>query len=133
MGIPGAEEVSGNEWSVRTCAGDVGVGSSAIGATTGGDSTATSTNGDSTAEVACWTAVRVLEGMGTEGARRCRGGEVLLWAPERRREWLAFTLAGSDDCAGSGIQSHRPLPCTDHGRWTVPDLSHLVGWWPCWF
>lgn len=54
MGIPGAEEVAGNEWSVRTCAGDVGFGSSAIGATTGGDSTAmgiplaASTNRDST-------------------------------------------------------------------------------------
>lgn len=125
MGIPGAEEVAGNEWSVRTCAGDVGVGSSAIGVTTGRDSTAmgiplaASTNGDSTAEVACATAVRVLEGTGAEGARQCRGDEVLLWATERRRKWLTFTLAGSDDCAGSGIQSRRPLPCTDRGRWTL--------------
>ena len=40
MRIPGAEEVAGHEWSVRTVAGDVGVGSSAVGASTGGDATA---------------------------------------------------------------------------------------------
>ena len=41
VGIPGAEEVAGPKWWVRTCSGDVGVGSSAVGASTGGDSTAT--------------------------------------------------------------------------------------------
>ena len=39
------------------------------------------------------TVVRVLEGVEAEGVRRCGGGEVLLWAPERRREWLACTPA----------------------------------------
>ena len=38
--MPGAEEVAGPEWSVGTCAGDVGVRSSVVGATTDGDSTA---------------------------------------------------------------------------------------------
>lgn len=57
MGIPGAEEVAGPEWWVRTCMGDVGVGSPAVGETNGGDSTAAwgssavgaSTGGGSTA------------------------------------------------------------------------------------
>ena len=57
MGIPGAEEVTGHKWSVRTCAGNRGVGSSVVGASTGGDSTAArgssavgvSTGGGSTA------------------------------------------------------------------------------------
>ena len=40
VGIPAAEEVAGPEWLVRTCVSDVGVGSSAVGASTGGGSTA---------------------------------------------------------------------------------------------
>ena len=70
-------------------------------------------------EVACWTVLRVLEGVEAEGVRQRGGGEVLLWAPVRRREWLACTPAGSGDCAASGVQSRRPLPCTDRGRWTL--------------
>ena len=70
-------------------------------------------------EVACWTVVWILEGVGLEGGwGRCGGGEVL-WAPERRREWLACMPAGSGDCAGSDVQSRRPLPCTDCGWWTL--------------
>ena len=66
--------------------------------------------------------VWVLEGVEAEGVCRCRGGEVLLWAPERRKEWLACTPAGSSDCAASGVQSCRPLPCTDRGWWTLQCL-----------
>ena len=60
-------------------------------------------------EVACWTVVRVLKGVGAEGVCRCGGSEVLLGALERREEWLVCTTARSGDCAGSGIQSHRPV------------------------
>ena len=72
--------------------------------------------------------VRVLEGVEAGGVRRCGGGEVLLWASERRREWLACTPAGSGDFLGSDVQSRRPIPCSDHGRWTLLQCLICPSW-----
>ena len=34
-------------------------------------------------------------------------------------EWLVCMPSGIGDCAGSGVQSHPPLPCTDRSQVTL--------------
>ena len=71
--------------------------------------------------------VWVLEGVEAEGVCRCRGGEVLLWAPEERSGWrVRLQEAGIAQRQASRAVDHYPVLIVAGGLYSASSVP--LGW-----